>query len=312
MGEADYSELIKTFGFTNTLKLLEKWTDKRRRPQGRMSTVMGGVLENLPSGLVDASLDTEDGPVVIRGGERTDIESNDPQLVLSNGNPLREDAALAGHRSPALLLTQIADGGADVACNLICEAELTRFDPAQRQVLMPLLWQYVLGHRNSNNRDELVATASAIRKYIAIMPMDRMGDLAALLEQGHRVPLPLELELEVAKMIYRNYEVHPPLELDPQPELASRLWEMAQAYLNPRILLRDKHSAVASLAIEAVVAMRSARAHDAWHAAVACEYRWFGEMVMDDLSELRDRWVNRNDAAVTWLDQLRERVTVEV
>ena len=80
----------------------------------------------------------------------------------------------------------------------------------------------------------LLALRAAIRKYIAIMPMEQMGELAALLETGHRSPLPIDLEIEVAKMVYRNFEVHPPVVADPQPELAQRFWDMVQAYINPR------------------------------------------------------------------------------
>ena len=133
----------------------------------------------------------------------------------------------------------------------------------------------------------LVGVAAAIRKYIAIMPMDRMGELAALLETGHRSTLPIDLEIEVAKMVYRNFEVHPPIIADPQPELAQRFWEMAQAYINPRLLLRDKYSAATSLAIEAIVSMRSPLAEQACQAANTCPYRWFAELVSDDLDDLR-------------------------
>jgi hypothetical protein len=105
------------------------------------------------------------------------------------------------------------------------------------------------------------------------MPTDRMGELAVLLESGHRSPLPIDLEIEVAKMIFRNFDVHPPVATDTQPELAQRLLEMVHAYVNPRILLRDKHSAAASLAIEANVAMRSSLAVEALQAAAQCPYR---------------------------------------
>ena len=149
---------------------------------------------------------------------------------------------------------------------------------------------------------------AAIRKYIALVPLDRLGELTALLDPVQRAPLPLDLEIEVAKMIYRNFEVNPPSVLDPQPLLAERLWELAQTYLNPRILLREKHSAAASLSIEALVAMRSARAETAWIAAIQCPFTWFGEMVSDDLAELRLRWARRNEKVVAWLDQLRDRV----
>ena len=164
-------------------------------------------------------------------------------------------------------------------------------------------------HKNSNIQNELVAVASAIRKYIAIMPMNRIDELTTLLVPGNQEPLSLDLELEVAKMIYRNFEVFPPDISNLHAELSSRLWDLVCAYVDPRILLRDKHSAVASLAIEAIVAMRSDQAFEAWKMAVDCPFRWFGEMVSDDLRELRRRWEGRSDAALEWLDNLRKRVS---
>lgn len=133
------------------------------------------------------------------------------------------------------------------------------------------------------------------------------GDLSVLLASGDH-DLPLELELEVAKMIYRNFEVYPPVEPDPHPELGSILWEIASAYVNPRVLIQGKHSAVASLAIEAIVAMRSSHALEAWRAAADCPRRWFGEIVTDDLGDLQKRWVEQGAAAADWLGRLREQV----
>ena len=157
-----------------------------------------------------------------------------------------------------------------------------------------------------------MGVAAAIRKYIAIVPMERMGELATLLDTGHRSPLPLDLEIEVAKMVYRNFEVHPPADADPQPELAHRLWEIVEAYVNPRVLLRDKCSAAASLAIEAIVAMRSPLAGTACRKAMACPYRWFAELVCDEIDELQEKWQNKNADAARWLAQLRSSVLVAV
>jgi hypothetical protein len=207
------------------------------------------------------------------------------------------------------LLQQLDNAGANPSCSLICMIELMRFDRSQNQVLLPLLWQYILGHRNSNDRDELIAVGAAVRKYIAIMPMERMGELAVLLETGHRSPIPIELEIEIAKMICRNFEVIPPAVADPHPELAERLWEIVQAYINPRVLLRDKHSAATSLAIEAILSMRSTLAQQAWNAALACPYRWFGELVSDDLDELREKWEKSNPEAAAWLRECRDNVS---
>lgn len=295
-------------GFTSTLKRLKRG----KLPQTTMSTVTGVVVEVSPSGRVEAALETDGGRMLIQDGQRTDRESTDPQLVSSNKTPSPDTTADSAPVTPALLLSQLAHAGANAPSSLVYEVELARFDAAQRQVLLPLLWQYIVDHRNSNDRDELVAVGAAIRKYIAIMPMNEMGKLAALLESGHRSPLPIELEIEVGKMVYRNFEVHPPVDPDPHPELAQRLWELVQAYINPRILLRSKHSVAACLAIEAIVAMRSKLAQLAWQAAIACPYRWFAELVSDDLDGLRERWRGKSPEAAAWLAALQKNVAVQV
>ncbi|MCH8042931.1 MAG: hypothetical protein IID44_04355 [Planctomycetes bacterium] len=304
--EARASAAMKV-DFTATLKSLNK---VRLPPYGVM-TVLGGVVEKLPSGQYDAALDTDEGRVVIRSAKRTD-RATDPQFVSSSASLLDDAAADSSVLTPDQLLDQLANAGTNPPCRLLCEAELTRFVPSQHEALLPLLWRYILNHRNSNDRDELVAVGSAIRKYIAIMPMDRMGELAVLLKSGNRSPLPIELEIEVAKMVYRNFEVHPPVDANPQPELAQRLLEIVQAYTNPRILLRDKHSAAASLAIEAIVSMRSSLAEQAWQAAISCPYRWFAELVSDDLDDLHKRWSIDHPDAAAWLGELRNRVVARV
>ncbi len=191
---------------------------------------------------------------------------------------------------------------------LVCEAEFCKFSQTEQETLLGILWQYILDHRNSEDSMELVAAGSAIRKFAALMPMDRMEDLAVLIEPGYNTPPAIEVELELAKMVYRNYEVYPPAEPDQQSQLTIQLWRLAQDYLNPRFLLREKHSAVASLAIEALIAMRSSVAEAAWRAALECPYQWFGEMVSDHVATLRSCWSGRNDSAVAWLDELRSRV----
>lgn len=294
---------IQHEGFTNTLKKLKK----TKPPRTGMLTVIGGVLEESSYGSIDAALETEDGRVVISGGKRTDREPTDPQTIPTKKLSLLEVANDTSRPTSEDLLSRFTQAtDAEATPHLICKIELAHFGDEQRSCLLPLLWQYILSHRNSNAREQLIAVGAAIRKYIAIMPMDRMGDLATLLESGHKSHLPVELEIEVAKMIYRNFEVLPPADPDPQPELADRLWEIVELYMNPRLLLRDKHAAAASSAIEAIVAMRSRHAQRALQAANGCSYRWFAELVSDDLDELRDRWDKKNKDAVAWLDDLRQ------
>jgi len=297
--EIDLAAALKKDGFASTYKALKKGTI----PRTGMMTVEDGVVERLTSGLYEIALQTEDGPLLLTDARQLNHHSADPQFTApSVSEPDDKDPA----QTVGELLEQLSSAGESLPCSLLCQIELTRFDSSQKKVLLPLLWKYITLHRNSNVRDELVAVGAAIRKYIAIMPMDRMGELAVLLESGHKSQLPIELEIEVAKMIYRNYEVHPPTVENPQPELAQQLLEMVKAYANPRNLLRDKHAAVASLAIEAIVSMRSPLAEQAWQAANECGYRWFAELVSDDIDELLDQWNNSNNPnATSWLRDLR-------
>jgi hypothetical protein len=301
--KAALTAAMKQEGFPATLKALKRG----RLPAGELSSIHGGVAEKKASGLYDAALETDDGPIFLENARPRGHKSADSQLISRTGEQ-RDLAPDVDKVSAADLLQRLNGAGVNPPPSLICLVELTSFDPSQHEVLLSLLWRYILAHRDSNNRDELAATGAAIRKYIAIMPMDRMGELAVLLESGHRSPLPIDLEIEVAKMVFRNFEVHPPAAIDTQPELAQRLWEMVQAYVNPRILLRDKHSAAASLAIEAIVAMRSSLAVEAWQAAARCPYRWFAELVSDDLDDLHEKWSHKHPEAAAWLGGLRSHV----
>lgn len=308
--EALLTELTRGMSFSDTLEVLDNvqkaWSKSKKRQVRKpgMSDVYNGVIERLPSGRYDAALDTSDGRVVLRGG--------DPQWSDTDTEQPQHTGVLSGPVASAEIVTRFAAAGNNVPTQLLCAIELARFAPAERDELLPLLWQYILDHRDSNSCEELVGVAAAIRKYIAIMPMERMGKLGTLLETGHRSPLPVDLEIEVAKMIYRNFEVYPPPEADPHPELAQRLLEMVEAYMNPRILLRDKHSAVASLAVEAIVAMRSPLAEIAWKKAEMCPYRWFAELVSDEIDELQEKWHGKNEDAVCWLQELRDNVLTGV
>jgi len=297
-------EAVEQQDFTEALKFL----NKRQRSAGGMMTVFGGVVGESPSGKYDAALDTDQGRLVLQGAERTDRESTDPQVISSRTSPSYDASPDSSELTAEGIIDQLTAAGAKTPSSLLCQVELARFNPFQREAVLPLLWQYILDHRNSNDCDELVAVGAAIRKYIAIMPMGQMGELTDLLETGHRSPLPVDLEIEVAKMVYRNFEVYPPDLPDPHPELAKRLWEMVQAYINPRILLRDKHSAATSLAIEAIVSMRSPLAEQACQAANACPYRWFAELVSDDLDDLYERWSSKSPDAAAWLRELQNNV----
>jgi len=284
-------------GFSSTLRSLEKG----RIPTARqMMTVVDGVVEEKSPGVFDAALQTDQGPLLLTSVQHTNQSCPTPKIVV-------ESAYLVPRlqSTSADLLSRVKDAGSNPTIEDICEVEITRFNREQLAIIRPVLWQYFLTHRNSNNPEDLIAVASAIRKYIATMPMSEISDLADLLDPTQRFPLSLDLELEIVKMIYRCFEAIPPVSTNANPLLSARLWEIAKDYSSPRMLLRDKYSAVASLAIESLVAMQSEYATSAWQLATASPHQWFAEMVSDDLATLRETWLEHGDKAVAWLDQLR-------
>ena len=127
--EAVLATALKERGFTATLKSL----NKGRLPTGEMKSVVGGVVEELPSGLCNAALETDQGRVVLRNALRTD-RSADPQLFDTNTD--------LGELTADALLRQLSDAGPNPASKLLCAVELTRFNSSQNKVLLPLLWRY--------------------------------------------------------------------------------------------------------------------------------------------------------------------------
>jgi hypothetical protein len=123
--------------------------------------------------------------------------------------------------------------------------------------------------------------------------------LPVLFAQGH-----LDLELEVVKMVYRKFEANPPSQPSPHLALAERLFDVAQTYVAPRLVLRDKYATVAALAIDAIVAMRSNRSGDAIRIAMDSTFKFFREMVADDLNRLSIRWRTKLPDAANWCDGL--------
>ena len=192
-------------------------------PESRDDDCCGGVVSSYPPAGTTQRVRTDRGRVVLQrcrthGSCIGQTRSGVPQGRRSHS---RMSACATRVMTAADLVTELVAAKGNPSLRLLCSLELARFTSSDRDVLLPLLWQYILDRRDSSDRQQLTGVAAAIRKYIAIMPMDKMSDLAALLETGHRSPVPIDLEIEIVKMIYRNFEVHPPVVADPQPHLCS-------------------------------------------------------------------------------------------
>lgn len=177
----------------------------------------------------------------------------------------------------------------------VLHAEAVDFDPTETRELTPLLRRFIEQYRDSNDPTDLIAVGSAIRTFVAYAARDEAFDFAAeLLKTSVRAPLPIGLEIEVSKMAVRKLTTRPPTRPNQNPELGGRLVELAETYLNPRLIAREKHGAVALNAVLGVVLTRDPRANEIIERVRTLGAPWFQQVVGRRagklVSELTQRW----------------------
>jgi len=181
---------------------------------------------------------------------------------------------------------------------LILEAEVLPFRGQHAAALAPLLRQFIETYHESNVPADLVAVGSAIRNYVATATADEAFEAAAcLLKAQGRLPIPIELEVEVTKMVVRKLTANPPAERDRYPGLALRLEELVDAYARPRFLAREKHGAVALNAILGLLLTRSGRDSEVVERMRALGVPWFQQIVARRAALLRSDLIARDSDA---------------
>lgn len=169
----------------------------------------------------------------------------------------------------------------------IINAEVIDFEPSETRDLTSLLRGFIEEYRDSNAPADLIAVGSAIRKFVAVAPEEEAMDFAAgLLNAGNRSPLPIEIEVEISKMVVRKLNANPPTKQDQYPELASRLLELAETYLNPRLLAREKHGAVAFNAVLGIVLTRDRRVSEVLERVRKLGVNWFQQVLARQAASL--------------------------
>lgn len=108
-------------------------------------------------------------------------------------------------------------------------------------------YHHAFHNRDSNEFSTIVAVGSAIRQYVAELDVSRVGEVTKLLNPGDTAGIPVEIELEVAKMVFQKFDANPPVNRNPQPGLSNRLIQMVIAYLNPIDLPRERCAAATML-----------------------------------------------------------------
>ena len=177
---------------------------------------------------------------------------------------------------------------------MIIAAEFLELRPEEAQELLPILASFIEENRHSYGDEDITAVTSAITTHIGHNPVERAGDVAHFLDPEPGYSMPVAVELEIAKMVYRLFEANPPRCPEPEPELARRLAELAELYFHPRLLPREKYGATALNACQALAAMRSKHAPRVL--AKAPTETGFRTQLERRLKRLLERWEGHEEA----------------
>ena len=247
-------------------------------------------------------------------GVRRFLQDLQPPMLRHHAASQQDDdyEGLAAQADPDTIIEALADTEGEELWSVVCLAELMNFSSAQRDRLYPLLWEFILTHRDGDSYNELTAVGSAIRKYIAIMDVASIGSLGNLLEPRHNAQLPLDLQIDVANLVFAKFVANPPAQPDPEPVLAGQLAQMAELYLNPRLLNggEDAYGVVAMLALQSLAVMLS----DQWNEVLSSlggAPSWFRSQLWDHLSRIVSRWRNLQVPAASKLQELVDSINIE-
>jgi len=263
------------------------------------------------------------------GADPADLESGENAIVvLTHQEPLRPFDLAPTEKAPAPLI-EPEDADPELRCKavvtslkrhdlghkerrkLILEAEVLPFRGRHAAELTPLLRRFIEEYRESDDPADLVAVGSAIRNYVATAPVhDALEASASLLNAEGEMEIPIELEVEVTKMVVRKLTANPPEQRDLYPELALQLEELIDIYARPRLLPREKYGAVALNAILGLVLSRSGRDAEVVETMRALDVAWFQQLLARYAARLRSELDARDtEAKFTGMVHLLEQLS---
>ena len=317
LGENEAQKLIQQA--RRRLRRSIDWLDIEETPTDNRPPVeihSGALIEN-DDGTIDVEANMADGLIKVIGGRdprkqlvRRDAQSEFSESWRSWVDPASQVIRLQHHEfhllpdtmMPADLIRGLVERRGIARQDIVFEIENTKFTGDSRTEVIAALREYIEENRDSNDRDELVGVTSAIRKCVAMMPVDDVGWAATLLEAGNRAAVPIEVELEVAKMVLRKFAANPPEELNTESTLAARFAEIAEAYLHPRVFPRDRHSTVAMVAIQAVFVLLGSQLQTLVESVNDSPFGWFRQQLRRRMERVVSEWQGRGAKHVDALD----------
>lgn len=162
---------------------------------------------------------------------------------------------------------------------LIIDAEVLSFRSGELRDLLPLLREFIVRFRHSEDLEDMVAVGSAVRKYVMNMADEDLRIFPALFDPSPTAPIAKAIELELAKAVVWRWTAQPPEVDDAEPSLASRLFDLVATYLRTRLISQKNIAAIALNAILGLLLLRSRHIPSLFELLRSLDAPWFTELV---------------------------------
>jgi hypothetical protein len=174
---------------------------------------------------------------------------------------------------------------------MILAAEVLRFDASQAEALKPLLRRHIDRHYMSEQGDERVTVASAVRKFIALLSVAELPAVVDLLRAERKAPP--AFEMEVAKMVTRKLTATLPENTTALQPLGDELLDLATGYATPRMLPKRYCGAVVLDSMLSLALLRSPHLPSLTTSLRSIRTNWFRATVARQAQALRAELARR-------------------
>jgi hypothetical protein len=149
-----------------------------------------------------------------------------------------------------------------------------------------LLVSFIEKHRNTNSQKVLIAVGAAIRKVLLNIADEQLGLAAELMKSAGSLEVPIEVELEVAKMVVHRFRYAPNTSTEGLSDLADLLLDNAKDYSKAKLVNREYYGATALNSVLSIVLMRHKEASALIEHIEAVSADWFVELVKNRLRRI--------------------------
>ena len=134
---------------------------------------------------------------------------------------------------------------------------------------------------------DLVAAAAAVRAFVAVLRPEELGAVGHLLDAGTHASVPLEIELEAAKMTVRKLTAVA-AGPDSEPALGDRLTALIRKYLTADALSEPRRTAVALNSVLSLALLDSLHLDEVGALLKKLNVPWFKQLLGRRARQLRE------------------------